>query len=256
MAKEDKYTAETITHLHTWTPSLFTLRTSRFAGYRFVPGQFARLGVKKGDKIVWRAYSILSANWEEHLEFFSIVVPGGEFTSELSRLKVGDTIYVDKQAYGFLTPDRFVRGRDLWMLSTGTGLAPFLSVLHDLNVWEQYDHLVLVHSVREKDELAYQDLIASLEQHEAFAEFGHKLKYVPIVTREAVPGTLNRRITDLLRSQELEAHIGLSLDHDKSRIMICGNPDMVDETRDILLERQFTQSRRSEPGHFALEQMW
>ncbi len=256
MTASEKYTAETITHLHTWTPSLFTLRTTRSDAFKFVPGQFARLGVEKNGKIVWRAYSILSADYDEHLEFLSIVVPGGEFTSELSRLKVGDTLYVDKTAYGFLTRDRFEHGKDLWMLATGTGLAPFLSILYDFSAWEEYDRLILVQSVREKAELAYEETIRSFASHEYYSEFAHKLHYVPIVTREEMPGALSERITTLLANGGLEAHTGIALDHERSRIMICGNPDMVDETRKLLGERGFTLARRAVPGHLAVEQLW
>ncbi|MDR3428548.1 MULTISPECIES: ferredoxin--NADP reductase [Silvimonas] len=256
MSASEKYTAETITHLHTWTPNLFTLRTTRGASFKFTPGQFARLGVEKNGKIVWRAYSILSADYDEHLEFLSIVVPGGEFTSELTRLQVGDTIYVDKTAYGFLTRDRFEHGKDLWMLATGTGLAPFLSILYDFSAWEEYDRLILVQSVRERAELAYEDIIRGFATNEFYSEFAHKLHYVPIVTREDMPGALNTRITTLLENGGLEAFTGIPLDQDRSRIMICGNPDMVEETRKLLGERGFTLARRSAPGHMAVEQLW
>ena len=150
MSTSDKYTTETITGVRPWTDSLFSIRTTRDRGYRFVPGQFARLGVRAAaeDAIVWRAYSIASAAHDEHLEFFSVVVPGGQFTSRLSQLKAGDEVFVERRSYGFLTTDRFEAGRDLWMLATGTGLAPFLSILHDFETWESYDNLVLVQSVR------------------------------------------------------------------------------------------------------------
>ncbi|GAB7128375.1 ferredoxin--NADP reductase [Silvimonas sp. JCM 19000] len=256
MTANSKYTTETITYLHRWTPNLFTLRTTRGEAFKFVPGQFARLGVQKGDKIVWRAYSILSADYDEHLEFLSIVVPNGEFTSELNNLKVGDPLFVDKTAYGFLTRDRFEHGKDLWMLATGTGLAPFLSILYDFSAWEEYDRLILVQSVREKAELAYEDTIRAFATHEFYSEFAHKLHYVPIVTREVVEGALDTRITDLLKNGGLEAATGIALDQERSRIMICGNPDMVDETRNILGERGFTLSRRGAPGHLAVEQLW
>ncbi|KPC52971.1 ferredoxin--NADP reductase [Amantichitinum ursilacus] len=256
MTANSKYTTETITYLHRWTPNLFTLRTTRGEAFKFVPGQFARLGVQKGDKIVWRAYSILSADYDEHLEFLSIVVPDGEFTSELTNLKVGDPLFVDKTAYGFLTRDRFEQGKDLWMLATGTGLAPFLSILYDFSAWEEYDRLILVQSVREKAELAYEDTIRAFATHEFYSEFAHKLHYVPIVTREVVEGALDTRITDLLKNGGLETATGIPLDQERSRIMICGNPDMVEETRTILSERGFTLSRRGAPGHLAVEQLW
>src|SRR5690606_18264241 len=143
-------------------------RCTRDRGFRFEPGQFARLGVKPegSDDIVWRAYSMVSSSYHDYLEFFSIVVDGGLFTGALEHLQVGDSIYVDKTAYGFLTIERFAHDvahkRSLWMLSSGTGLAPFLSILQDLPVWEQYDKLVLVHSVRVPEELAYAETIRAL----------------------------------------------------------------------------------------------
>ena len=258
MSTNDKFTTETITHVRPWTDSLFSFRTTRDRGYRFVPGQFARLGVKNDEngEIVWRAYSIASAAHDEHLEFFSVVVPNGAFTSRLSRLKEGDPLHVERKSYGFLTTDRFEAGRDLWMLATGTGLAPFLSILHDFETWEKYDNLVLVQSVRTQPELAYEDLIQSFDKSEYYAEFARKLRYARIVTREPVPGTLRERVTRLLANGVLEENIGVKLDHDRSRIMLCGNPEMVEDSRRILIDRGFRLSRRGEPGHLAVENYW
>ena len=258
MTSNDKYTTETITQVRPWTGSLFSFRTTRDRGYRFVPGQFARLGVKNaqtGD-IVWRAYSIASAAHDEHLEFFSVVVPNGAFTSRLAQLKEGDPLFVERKSYGFLTTDRFEAGSDLWMLATGTGLAPFLSILHDFETWEKYDNLILVQSVRTQAELAYEELIQGFDQSEYYAEFAHKLRYARIVTREPVPGTLRERVTRLLGNGVLEENIGIKLDHDRSRIMLCGNPEMVEDSRRILIDRGFRLSRRGEPGHLAVENYW
>jgi ferredoxin--NADP+ reductase len=258
MTTADKYTIETITDVRPWTDSLFSFRTTRDRGYRFVPGQFARLGVPGAadGSTVWRAYSIASAAHDEHLEFFSVVVPGGAFTSRLSKLREGDEIFVERKSYGFLTTDRFEQGRDLWMLATGTGLAPFLSILHDFNTWESYDNLILVQSVRTQPELAYEDLITSFDKSEYYAEFAHKLRYARIVTREPVPNTLRDRVTRLLQSGVLEENLGIRLDHDRSRIMLCGNPEMVEDSRRILIDRGFRLSRRGEPGHLAVENYW
>jgi ferredoxin--NADP+ reductase len=258
MSTPDKYTVETITDVRPWTDNLFSFRTTRDRGYRFVPGQFARLGVNGAAEgsIVWRAYSIASAAHDEHLEFFSVVVPGGQFTSRLAKLKEGDPIYVERKSYGFLTTDRFEAGKDLWMLATGTGLAPFLSILHDFETWEHYENLVLVQSVRTQPELAYEDLIRGFEGSEYYGEFAHKLRYARIVTREPVPNTLRDRVTKLVASGVLEENIGLKLDHERSRIMLCGNPEMVEDSRRILTERGFRMSRRGDPGHLAVENYW
>ena len=261
MTAADKYTVETITDITTWTPKLFSFRTTRYRGYRFIPGQFARLGIAKLDdqgaeKIVWRAYSIVSADYDEFLEFYSIVVPDGEFTSVLADMKVGDEILIDKTNYGSLTTDRFVEGRDLWLLSTGTGLAPFISILHDLKTWEAYENIILVHGVRFKDEFAYADLIRAFDDHEYFGEFSHKLRYVPVVTRDEVPGALRGRIPALLETGELEDSTGIRIDPDRARIMVCGNPEMNRELRAQLTARGFRTSRRGVPGQLAFENYW
>lgn len=257
MSKEDKYTTEKILELKTWATNLFSFKLTRYAGYRFVPGQFSRLGIRKEDgDIVWRAYSIVSASYDEYLEFFSIVVPDGEFTSRLAKLNVGDELLVEKMNYGFLTTTRFEQGKDLWMLSTGTGVAPFISILHELETWETYENIVLVYSVREERELAYLDTIKGFQTHEYFSEFASKLRFVPVVTREPVAGALQERIPNLLESGTLEREVGLNLDPERSRIMICGNPQMCDDTRDWFTKRNYFVSRRAKPAHLALENLW
>jgi ferredoxin--NADP+ reductase len=256
-ASAEKFTRQTLTQVQTLTPSLFTLRTTRDVGFRFVAGQFARLGVTKADgSVVWRAYSMVSSPHDEFLEFFSIVVPGGEFTSELSRLKVGDELLIERQAVGYLTLDRFVDGRDLWMLSTGTGVAPFISILQDFEVWEKFERIILVYSAREERELAYRALIAGLESRDYLEEYAGKLQFIPTVTREACEGALQGRITDLIENGELEAAAGLPLSPEHSRVMICGNPQMIDDTRQLLKGRGLQLSLSRRPGQVAVENYW
>lgn len=253
----EKHTVETIIWLHRWTTKLFSFRTTRCKSFRFIPGQFARLGVTKADgSVAWRAYSMVSADYDDYLEFYSIVVPDGEFTTTLAELGVGDTLFVDKTNYGFLTTARFQGGQDLWMLSTGTGLAPFLSILRDPQTWENYQHLILVHGVREAIELAYREEIEAFHRNEVFAEFGPKLRYVPTVTREKIPGILDARITHLIEDGRLEQAASLKFDLERSRIMLCGNPDMVSDTRTVLKQRGFTTSRSTKPGQIAVENYW
>jgi ferredoxin--NADP+ reductase len=260
-----KYTRQTITWIKPWTDHLFSFRITRDAGYRFKPGQFARLGVyrddgPKGPRYVWRAYSIVSADYDEFLEFYSIVVPDGDFTTRLAELRVGDELLIEKMNYGFLTQDRFEGGKDLWLLSSGTGIAPFLSILYDLNAWEQYERLIMVHSVRNANELAYRDTVEAFRTHEVFGEElaanPDKLVYVPIVTRERFEDALHARIPALLGNGALEARAGVKLDHERSRIMICGNPEMVDDIRHHLQNQGYRVSRRGEPGHMAVENYW
>ncbi|WP_252272614.1 ferredoxin--NADP reductase [Pseudomonas subflava] len=256
-ASEEKFTRQTLTDVRVWSPSLFSLRCTRDAGFRFRAGQFARLGVRKADgSVVWRAYSMVSAPHDDHLEFFSIVVPGGEFTSELSRLAAGDELLVEKQAFGYLTLDRFPDGRDLWLIGTGTGLAPFLSILQDLEAWQRFERIVLVYSARDRGELAYQELIAELPQREWLEGAGHKLTYVPVVTRERVPGALGERVTRLIENGELERAAGLALSPEQSRVMLCGNPQMIDDTRATLKARGLQLSLSRRPGAVAVETYW
>lgn len=254
---DDKFTRQTLQRVTPLTPNLFTLRATRDAGFRFRAGQFARLGVTKADgSTVWRAYSMVSSPYDEFLEFFSIVVPDGEFTSELSRLGQGDTLLIDRQAFGYLTLDRFVGGRDLWLLATGTGIAPFMSILQDFEAWERFDNIKLVYSVREAQELAYVQEIAELEQRDYLAEFAGKLQFIPVVTREAHPGALNARITTLIETGELEKAAGLELSPEHSRVMLCGNPQMIDETRQVLKARDLQLSLSKRPGQVAVENYW
>ncbi|HJW03220.1 MAG TPA: ferredoxin--NADP reductase [Azospira sp.] len=249
-----KHSLESITHLKRWTDKLFSFRLTRQPGFRFIPGQFVRLGLEREDgQLVWRPYSMVSAAYDDYLEFYSIVVPGGEFTSRLAQRKVGDTVLVDRTCYGFLTAERLESGGDLWFLATGTGLAPFISILHDPRVWESHDHLILAHSTRIAAELNYQDTLAALEKHPLFGSQAHKLRYLPVVTREAVPGALSERLTTLIDNGRLEQAAGLALDPARSRVMVCGNPDMSEDCRQRLAARGFSPPRRGQPGTMVFE---
>lgn len=256
----DKWTVETVLSVRRWTANLFSLQITRPQGFRFLPGQFARLGLPLTadlqGPIVWRAYSMASANYDEHLEFYSIVVPGGEFTSRLEQLGPGDALLVEKASFGFLTTNNFVGGRDLWLLASGTGLAPFLSILHDPQVWESFDNLVLVHSVRQKTELVYQEEISALNTHPLLADSHACLHYLPVVTRELVPGALHARMTQLLMDGQLESASGFELDTEHSRLMVCGNPQMAADLRKLLMARGFRVGRRGIPGQLAFENYW
>lgn len=261
----EKYSAERLTWIEAVNDHLFRFRTTRYRGFRFTPGQFARLGVYRedgaaGPRYVWRAYSIASSSYDDFLEFYSIVVPQGEFTTRLAQLKVGDEILIEKTNYGFLTTDRFPAGRQLWLLSSGTGLAPFMSILQDLDVWAHYEDIVVVHSVRRPDELAYRQEIAAYAQQggpipEAPGAIA-RLHYVPIVTREPSPGVLAERIPATIGNGQLESAAGVALDPGTSRAMICGNPEMVEDVRRALHARGFAVSRRSHPGNMAVENYW
>ena len=249
----DKASRETITQLHRWTDKLITFRTTRPADYQFTPGQYARLGLPDGESMIWRAYSITSAPDEDTLEFYGIVVVGGQFTSRLDLLKVGDAIWLDRQVFGFMTESRFADGDDLWMLATGTGIGPFISILRDAEAWQRWRHLVLVHCVRNEDELAYRHELARMA---AGAAQAGQLRLLQLVTRDGGDGHLHGRITTLLQSGALEQAAGLPLNAEQSRVMLCGNPEMLEETRKLLHERGMRPVRRALPGQFVTENYW
>ncbi len=250
----DEWTTETVLSVRSWTPTLFSFRTSRYRGFRFTPGQFARIGISCADgTVVWRAYSIAAAACDEHLEFFFATRPGSAFTGRLALLRPGDRILVEKLSYGDLTTDSFVGGKDLWMLSSGTGLAPFLSILRDPTVWEQYDSLIVVHSAHQANELAYGDEITAIARNESLSGGRAQLHYIPVVTRECCPDALCARVTQLIEDGRLEARAGVPLDLEKSRIMICGNLKMAKDLRQLLVGRGFRVSRRGDPGQLTFE---
>ena len=252
-----RFTTETVLALRHWTPSLLSFRISRAPGFRFTPGHYARLGLDDAnDGVVWRPFSVVSSAHDPHLEFFAVLVPGGDFSGPLSRTREGDTIRVDKASYGFMTIDRFAPGKDLWLLASGTGLGPFLSILRDPATWQTYDNLVLVHSVRHGGELAYRDEIAAIPHEELLAGSPERLKYVPVVTREPWPGALAARIPQLIEDGRLEQTAGVKLDPQRSRIMVCGNPEMARELRGQLTVRGFQINRRAAPGQLAFENYW
>jgi ferredoxin/flavodoxin---NADP+ reductase len=252
-----RFTTETVLALRHWTPSLLSFRISRAPGFRFTPGHYARLGLgDANDGVVWRPFSVVSSAHDPHLEFFAVLVPGGDFSGPLSSTREGDTIRVEKASYGFMTIDRFAPGKDLWLLASGTGLGPFLSILREPATWQTYDNLVLVHSVRHGGELAYRDEIAAIPNENLLAKSLAQLKYVPVVTREPCPGALTARIPQLIEDGRLEQAAGLKLDPQRSRIMVCGNPEMTRELRRQLTVRGFRVNRRAEPGQLAFENYW
>jgi ferredoxin--NADP+ reductase len=253
----ERFTTETVLTLRHWTPSLLSFRTSRAPGFRFTPGHYARLGLDDAnDGVVWRPFSVVSGAHDPHLEFFAVLVPGGDFSGPLSRTREGGTIRVDKTSYGFMTIDRFTPGKDLWLLASGTGLGPFLSILRDPATWQTYDNFVLVHSVRHASELAYRDEITAMPRKELLLAQPAQLTYVSVVTREPWPGALASRIPHLIEDGRLERAAGVKLDLQRSRIMVCGNPEMARELREQLTARGFRTNRRAEPGQIAFENYW
>lgn len=256
----EKATCERLLWVHRWTDKLLSFRTTRPAGYRFTAGQFARLGLEIGGEVVSRAYSITSAEGDDYLEYYAIIVPEGKFTSALNQLQPGDSVWVEKLSYGFMTADRFSDGQQLWMLATGTGLGPYVSILQQPEVWQRFADLIVVHGVRQREELAYAETFARLQQQASEQGWPARLHLLRCVTREpdlpAEPGWLAGRITTLLKEGVLEQAAGLSLSPEHGRVMACGNPDMVTEVRELLRERGMTPLRRTGGGQFVTEDYW
>ncbi len=246
---------EKVLHVHHWNDTLFSFRTTRAPGLRFHNGHFVMLGLPVEGKPLMRAYSVASANHDEHLEFFSIKVPDGPLTSRLQHLKPGDEVMVGRKPVGSLVLDDLRPGRNVYLLSTGTGLAPFMSIIRDPETYERFEKVVLIHGVRWVSELAYADLITQqLPEDEFLGEMvRNKLVYYPTVTRE--PFRNQGRLTEVIESGRLFADTGLPpLDPKLDRAMICGSAAMLKDTSAMLDARGFQISpRQGEQGDYVIE---
>ena len=246
--------SEVVTDVHHWTDDLFSFKTTRNAGFRFRSGQFAMIGLEVAGRPLLRAYSMASANHEEHLEFFSIKVPDGPLTSRLRHLRVGDSILVNGKPTGTLVLDNLLPGRNLYLMATGTGLAPFLSIIKDPDTYDRFEKIVLVHGCRQVAELAYEKLITQeLPRHEFLGEMVSKqLIYYPTVTRE--PFRNRGRLTDLITSNKLFEEIGLqSFSADSDRVMMCGSPSMLSDLVAIVRQRGFEEGSHNRHGSYVIE---
>ncbi|MFT4103170.1 MAG: ferredoxin--NADP reductase [Burkholderiaceae bacterium] len=249
------YNTEQVTSVHHWNEKLFSFQTTRSQSLRFHNGHFVMLGLEIEGKPLVRAYSIASPNHAEHLEFLSIKVPNGPLTSRLQHLKIGDTILVSRKPVGTLVADDLLPGRYLYLFATGTGLAPFMSIIQDPDVYDRFEKIVLVHGVRQVSELAYADQIErELPQDEFFGDLiREKLIYVPTVTRE--PFRTQGRITALINNGELARLTGLpQLNPQTDRVMLCGSPAMLTDLRTLLDGLGFQASPQTgQPGHYVIE---
>jgi ferredoxin--NADP+ reductase len=246
---------ERVLDVHHWNDSLFSFKTTRDPGFRFISGQFVMIGLEVDGRPLMRAYSIASAHYEEHLEFFSIKVPDGPLTSRLQHLKVGDELIVSRKPTGTLVLDDLKPGKRLYLLGTGTGLAPFLSLIRDPDVYERFEKVIVCHGVRQVDDLAYRDYIEDeLPRHEYLGEMvREQLIYYPTVTREAFRNT--GRLTTAIEKDILTEAIGMPpLNPAEDRAMLCGSPGMLTDTCALLDARGFAISPRTrEPGDFVIE---
>ena len=277
---DDKSIRVKVIEVTRWAPTLLSFKVTRPDGFKFTAGQFVRLGIHGKDLqyfaqnhetklitsetqdkpidldgYVFRAYSVASSPYDEFIEFFSVVIPEGEFTSKVNHIQVGDSLLLNTTPFGYLTLARYQLPlpNDLWLLATGTGLAPFLSILKTIDVWQQYQRIILVYSARTSQELAYQAEIGSIKS--IYGDNGAAFVFLPIVTREADYTGEKARVPNLILSGKLTELVGQKLDKERSHVMLCGNPQMVEDTKEALKSIGLTMNRRGE-GNIAVENYW
>ncbi len=238
------YSQQRVTDVRKWSDKLFSFRTTRPEDFQFENGEFVTIGLRPQGKLIARAYSIVSTNDADHLEFLSIHVPDGPLTSHLSHIKAGDDIWVNNKSTGSLTLRYVQPGRNLYMLATGTGLAPFMCLIRSPQTYATFEHVVLVHTVRAASDLVYREEIESLAND--------RLLYVPTVTRE--PFAINQRGSELFKSGELFNLCQLpEADSQQDRVMLCGNPDMNREMTQYLKDQGWTITNHKGIGNFTVE---
>ena len=277
---DDKSIRVKVIEVTRWAPTLLSFKVTRPDGFKFTAGQFVRLGIHGKDLqyfaqnyetklitsetqdkpidlegYVFRAYSVASSPYDEFIEFFSVVIPHGEFTSKVNHIQVGDSLLLNTTPFGYLTLARYQLPlpNDLWLLATGTGLAPFLSILKTIEVWQQYQRIILVYSARTSQELAYQAEIDAIKS--IYGDNGAAFVFLPIVTREADYTGEKARVPNLILSGKLTELVGQKLDKERSHVMLCGNPQMVEDTKEALKSIGLTMNRRGE-GNIAVENYW
>ena len=277
---DDKSIRVKVIEVTRWAPTLLSFKVTRPDGFKFTAGQFVRLGIHGKDLqyfaqnhetklitsetqdkpidldgYVFRAYSVASSPYDEFIEFFSVVIPEGEFTSKVNHIQVGDSLLLNTTPFGYLTLARYQLPlpNDLWLLATGTGLAPFLSILKTIEVWQQYQRIILVYSARTSQELAYQAEIDAIKS--IYGDNGAAFVFLPIVTREADYTGEKARVPNLILSGKLTELVGQKLDKERSHVMLCGNPQMVEDTKEALKSIGLTMNRRGE-GNIAVENYW
>ena len=255
MSNNSKYSTEKILSVHHWNDTLFSFKTTRQDGLRFENGQFVMIGLEVDGRPLARAYSVASPNYDEHLEFLSIKVQNGPLTSRLQHIKVGDELLVSRKPTGTLVIHDLKPAKNLYLFSTGTGLAPYMSLIQDIEVYDRFEKVILVHGVRKINDLAYKDFIENeLPENEFFGEeIRNQLIYYPTVTRESFKN--EGRLTDLVKSGKLFDDIGLpKMNPTDDRAMICGSPEMLKDTQDLLDSMNFKVSPRiGEPGDYVIE---
>jgi ferredoxin--NADP+ reductase len=246
----DKWLEGRVIENRHWTEALFSLRVAGVA-LSFEPGQFVRIALDIGGSRIARPFSLVNAPDDPVLEFYGIVVPQGPLSPRLARLAPGERLFVAPNPAGFLVLSEVRDADTLWLVATGTGIAPFLSILRTETPWRRFRNVVLVHAVRYAHELAYRELINSLG-----TAYRQQFKYVSFVSREPAAGALAGRIPAAVRDGRLEAAAGLALASDSSQVMLCGNPEMLKDTTAVLAGRGMRKHRRRAPGHITVESFW
>jgi ferredoxin/flavodoxin---NADP+ reductase len=244
---------EEVLSIHHWTDRLFSFTTTRDPSFRYQSGQFCMMGMMVNGKPLLRAYSMVSPHYSETLEFLSIKVQDGPLTSRLQHIQTGDTILIGRKPSGTLLTQNLLPGRNLYLLATGTGLAPFMALIQDPEVYERFERVVLVHGCRQIAELAYAQYISQeLPRNEWLGEVvGKQLIYYPCVTRESFRNM--GRIPTLLESHRIATDCGISAINAQDRFMLCGSPEMIRDTRDVLHKWGLTEGNMSRPGQFVIE---
>lgn len=255
-ARYPAFHVETVTSVHHWTDRLFSFKLTRPQSFRFRSGEFVMIGLPGEGKPVMRAYSIASPAWAEELEFLSIKVADGPLTSRLQLIQPGDPVLMGKKTTGTLVLDALKGGRRLFLVSTGTGLAPFLSVARDPDAYERFEEVVVIHTVREVAELAYRELFErQIFDDELIGEMAtRQLRYLPTVTRE--PFERSGRITDRIRSGDFFREMDMpeaGFDPEADRVMLCGSMDMIKETAALLDDYGLTEGSNNNPGDYVIE---
>ncbi len=234
-----------------WNDHLFSLRVACDDFPRFKAGQFTKFGLEQDGKVLSRPYSLVNSPDDNELEIIAVPVADGELSPKLHQLQIGDPLKVMAPATGFLVMDEIPKSRDLWLMATGTGVGPFLSILATQQVWQDYENIILVYAARYEHDLAYSQLIDSWS-----TKYAAKFHFVPIVSRENKEGRLRGHIPNLLKSRRIQQQVGLDIHPANSQIMLCGNPDMLKDATQSLIEMDLTKHLRRSPGQISLERYW
>ncbi len=256
------HSAEQVTEISRWSEGLISFKTTRPLALQYKAGEYARIAFPDSQSPAWRAYSFVSSPESDLLEFFGVIVPRGNFSRQLQQVKQGDQLLIEHESYGFMTANRFADGEELWMLGTGTGIGPYISMLRQGDIRVQFRRIFLVRGVRQSSDLMpYHDELCQMVASAAVDQTQAQLRLIACLSQENVLATdchaiSGKRITAAMDDGSLEQAAGTPLDVSRSRVMLCGNPQMVEDMRRRLHQRGFKPCRRQTPGQFLTENYW